>query len=223
MSFSALLLGSIGVIAETSDLQRHAFNAAFEKNGLGWTWDAETYRDLLEVPGGKARIRYYGLARGVEVDIETIYHDKVAAFEALLRDGVDLRPGILDLVRDAQAQGVKVGFVTSTDARQVDMILNAVRPALGRADFDFVGNRAMVEAGKPAPNIYFAALKALGLAAENAIAIEDTPESAQAAIAAGVRVCAYPGAVAKNRVFPVGVTVLDRPAPWLLMRRTAAA
>jgi beta-phosphoglucomutase-like phosphatase (HAD superfamily) len=43
----AVIFGAIGTIAETSDLQRQAFNAAFKAAGLDWNWNAEVYRDLL--------------------------------------------------------------------------------------------------------------------------------------------------------------------------------
>ena len=39
MTFKAILFGSIGTLAETSDLQRNAFNEAFKISGLNWFWD----------------------------------------------------------------------------------------------------------------------------------------------------------------------------------------
>jgi beta-phosphoglucomutase-like phosphatase (HAD superfamily) len=43
----AVIFGAIGTIAETSDLQRQAFNAAFAAAEIPWHWDQETYRKLL--------------------------------------------------------------------------------------------------------------------------------------------------------------------------------
>ncbi|WP_415921693.1 HAD family hydrolase [Tateyamaria sp. SN6-1] len=223
MYVQSLLLGSIGVLVETSDLQRQAFNTAFEAHGLKWQWDADTYQSLLEVPGGKARIRYYGLARGVEVDVDALYTAKIAAFEASLSNGVNLRPGIGPLMEAARDRGIKIGFATSTDPRQVDIILRASRPKLDASDFDFVGNRTWVQAVKPAPDIYHVALRELGADAERTIAIEDTPESAQAAVAAGIRTFAYPNLYAQGRSFGIGVRVIERLGPSLLDPRAVAA
>ena len=39
----ALLFGSIGVIAETSELQRQAYNMAFAEHGLDWYWNVANY------------------------------------------------------------------------------------------------------------------------------------------------------------------------------------
>ena len=44
MTYKSLLLGSIGTIIETSDLQRESFNEAFKEAGLDWYWDQEDYR-----------------------------------------------------------------------------------------------------------------------------------------------------------------------------------
>jgi hypothetical protein len=40
---SAILFGSIGPIADTSELQRQAFNQAFQAHGLDWCWHREEY------------------------------------------------------------------------------------------------------------------------------------------------------------------------------------
>ena len=55
----AVIFGAIGTIAETSDLQRQAFNAAFKATGLDWNWNPEVYRDLLNINGGQNRIASY--------------------------------------------------------------------------------------------------------------------------------------------------------------------
>jgi beta-phosphoglucomutase-like phosphatase (HAD superfamily) len=55
----AVIFGAIGTIAETSDIQRQAFNLAFAEAGLDWNWDAQTYHDLLKINGGQNRIRAY--------------------------------------------------------------------------------------------------------------------------------------------------------------------
>ena len=52
----ALLFGSISTIADTSELQRQAFNDAFEAHGLDWRWDRDEYRSLLEQSGGMDRV-----------------------------------------------------------------------------------------------------------------------------------------------------------------------
>ncbi|WP_299614700.1 HAD-IA family hydrolase [uncultured Tateyamaria sp.] len=223
MAYSTLLLGSIGVLAETSDLQRRAFNTAFELNEVVWHWDADTYRTLLEVPGGKARLKHYADTQGAEVEIDAIYEDKVRVFEMALEQGVDLRPGIADLIAEAQAQNMKIGFVTATDTRQVAAILRGLQATVDPSVFDFIGDNTLAARSKPAPDIYNEALRHLGVTANTALAIEDTPESAEAAVAAGIRTLGYPGATVEGRSFGDGVEVIDVPRVSLLRGEAAIA
>lgn len=223
MTTKALLLGAIGVLAETSDIQRRAFNTAFEEHELFWHWDEETYRALLEVPGGKARIRYYAMGQGVTVDIDSLYEAKLQAFLRGLQGGVPLRPGVAELIAEAQAQDMKIGFATATEPRQVQAILDALEGELDPKVFDFIGDVTMAANGKPAPDIYEVALEKLGVSADDALAIEDTPESAAAAVAAGIRTFAYPGAEAQGRDFGASVEVIERPGASLLQNAKEAA
>ncbi len=207
----ALFLGSIGVLIETSDLQREAFNAAFREAGLEWHWDQAAYRRMLEAPGGEARIAAHAAERGETVDAAALHAAKVRYFAAAVESGhLPPRPGVAELIAAAKGAGVRVGLVTSTGPETVELILKGLAPALTREDFAFIGNREMVAASKPAPDIYEAALKALQLGADNAVAVEDTPESAAAAIAAGIATYGFPGRAAEGREFPGARAVLSR-------------
>ena len=46
---SSLLIGSIGTVVETSQLQLEAFNGAFKEFDLGWHWSREEYEGLLSL------------------------------------------------------------------------------------------------------------------------------------------------------------------------------
>ena len=48
----AILFGSIGTIADTSELQRQSFNKAFALHNLQWQWSRAEYISLLEKSGG---------------------------------------------------------------------------------------------------------------------------------------------------------------------------
>jgi len=60
MVAKALIFDVDGTIAETErDGHRVAFNQAFAAAGLDWDWSIATYGELLEISGGKERIRHY--------------------------------------------------------------------------------------------------------------------------------------------------------------------
>ena len=44
----AIFFGSVGTLAETSELQCQAFNKAFAEAGLDWFWRPNEYRELCE-------------------------------------------------------------------------------------------------------------------------------------------------------------------------------
>ncbi|MFQ6553953.1 HAD-IA family hydrolase [Aestuariibius insulae] len=223
MTHKALFFGAIGTLAETSDMQRRAFNAAFDEAGLSWNWGETEYRELLKTPGGKRRVRDYADARSQSVDADEIHARKVAHFKRIVgEEGLQPREGVLALIDAAKRGGLKLGFVTSTGQEQIDLILSNLG-GIDAADFDYIGERGKVENSKPAPDIYQDALQALSLKAEDALAIEDTPESAEAALAAGIDCVAFPGGDARGRNFPEGTIIPDGPlGPELLNQPQAA-
>ncbi len=208
MLVKALCLGSIGVVAETSDRQRQAFNAAFAAAGLDWNWDAGTYRQLLARQGGEDRIARYAAQRNDDVDTAHLHLEKARLYsEDLVANGLEPRPGIKALIEAANARGIPVAFVTTTDRSNIDAILQAT--GLGADSFAVIVDRTMVQAKKPSPDAYGLALARLDAAAGDALAIEDTPESAASPMAAGIRTIGFPGAFAVGRPFPDGVEVHD--------------
>jgi HAD superfamily hydrolase (TIGR01509 family) len=200
MPLQAILLGSIGTLGETSDLQRRAFNAAFAEAGLDWEWSRREYRELVARPGGRQRIADYARSRGERVDVDRLHRRKTEILHQFLdKVAVPPRPGLRRLIEAATQAGLRLGLVSTTSRQTVERMLAAT--GLDATAFAFVGDATTVEAAKPAPDIYEAALEALGIPASDALAIEDSPESAEAAIAAGIRCIAFPGAAHAGREF----------------------
>ncbi|MEM9350292.1 MAG: HAD-IA family hydrolase [Pseudomonadota bacterium] len=225
MSYAAVFVGALGVIAETSEIQRLAFNAAFEKLGLEWQWEQDRYLELLKVPGGRNRIARAAEQDGIcdEIDVGAAYRLKLGAYRSILdATGVHARPSVREFLAEAAALNMQRGFVTSTPREQVDALFAGLRGQITREHFDYVGEREAVVAAKPAPDIYHHALGELQLKPEEVLAVEDTPESAEAALAAGVSVIGFPGLAAQGRAFPEGVPVVEFLSPRLLRRPTKA-
>ncbi|MEM9797479.1 MAG: HAD-IA family hydrolase [Pseudomonadota bacterium] len=211
MSISALLFGAIGTLAETTDLQRRAYNHAFAEAELEWVWDRESYLRMLHDPGGRARLTDYANASGDTIDADAIHALKKRHFTRLVeQEGIQPRPGVLELLRTCQRRDIAVALCTTTDPEQVDLILDNLAPGVGVDDFDWIGDRGSARRPKPSPDIYAAALAELDLPADDVLAIEDTPESAEAALKAGIRTIAFPGEAAANREFQSGVLIVDR-------------
>ena len=131
-----------------------------------------------------------------EADIEEIYQRKTAIFlEHIRKNGVTIRPGVLELLREAKAKGLKIASVSSTPIEVLRALLQNLAPEMS-SYFDLVvsgddawrfGNGDRM---KPEPDCYFYAKKVLGLS--NPIAFEDTQISMEAAVRAGIPCVAAP-------------------------------
>jgi hypothetical protein len=77
---SAVLFGSISTLADTSELQRRAFNEAFVASGLDWNWSRDDYPAMLDSNGGAERIRDYAATREENVDAAAVHALKSEIF-----------------------------------------------------------------------------------------------------------------------------------------------
>ncbi|MEM0984939.1 MAG: HAD-IA family hydrolase [Pseudomonadota bacterium] len=198
----SVFFGSIGVVAETSNFQREAYNTALNEAGLPWHWDPKTYRELLNYVGGQDRLRLLSNATAAGLSdnvIETIHSRKTKlACAAIVDAKAPLRAGIELVTGMVKASGGKLGFVTSTSTQNINAIFDLGHESFSRSAMDVVICSDDVKIGKPAPDAYHAALKKTGLAPGDVIAIEDTPSSARAAKRAGLSVILTPGAFASQ-------------------------
>jgi HAD superfamily hydrolase (TIGR01509 family) len=190
---SALLLGSISTVADTSELQRQAFNQAFAAHGLDWRWDRDDYQAMLARNGGQDRISEYAKSRGETVDAAAIHESKSKIFrDSLATAGLAPRPGVADTIKAARDRGWKVGLVTTTSRANVSALLDRLRPQLSDRDFDIIVDSSTVEAPKPYPDAYVYATQALTEAPAGCVAVEDNAGGVEAAVAAGVPCVAFP-------------------------------
>ncbi|WP_394129307.1 hexitol phosphatase HxpB [Shewanella maritima] len=118
--------------------------------------------------------------------------EKVVAF--ILKEGQAL-PGILDAISLCKSFGLKVGLATSSPHYIIDAVLN--RLALNNA-FDAIESAEHLALGKPHPEVYLNCAKALAVAAEHCLAIEDSFNGLVAARAASMQTIAIPEAKFAN-------------------------
>lgn len=208
---SALLFGSISSIADTSEIQRAAFNEAFAEHGLDWHWDRDDYRSRLDRAGGAARIAEEARSKGEDVDADAVHATKSRLFREKLRSGgAAPRDGVLDVLGTAKSRGWKIGFVTTTSRDNVLAVIDALGPAIGPDDFDVVVASDQVDTPKPDPAAYAFALRALGEEATDAVAVEDNADGVRAAAAAGITCLAFPNENTAGGDFPGASRQVDQ-------------
>jgi HAD superfamily hydrolase (TIGR01509 family) len=228
MPLEALIFDVDGTLAETEELHRQAFNAAFRAFWLDWTWDRELYRELLKVTGGKERIRHYiqnwrpSGSDAALAKIHELHAEKTARYAALVyKHAAAPRPGVLRLLTQAHEARLPIAIATTTMPDNVNALLEAILGADAPAWFSTIAAGDMVRAKKPAPDIYQYAVEKLGVAAAACVAFEDSANGVQAARGAGIAVVATPSLYASDDDFSQATSLLsdlgepDRPHKYV--------
>jgi HAD superfamily hydrolase (TIGR01509 family) len=108
-----------------------------------------------------------------------------------VREHVPWRPGALELLAALREAGVPNALVTMSWRSLADSVVTA----LPEGTFTAVITGDEVEHGKPHPEPYLAAARALGVGLAESVAIEDSPTGVRSAVAAGVPTLAVPHVV----------------------------
>jgi HAD superfamily hydrolase (TIGR01509 family) len=217
-TLQALLLDVDGTLADTEEIHRQAFNAAFAEAGLDWVWSQALYHELLAVTGGKERIRYYlrrerpdfRLPADTDAFIAGLHRSKTGYYiEALSGGKVPLRPGVERLLQDARAHGMRLAIVTTTTPENIIALLEHSFSQDVTDWFEVIAAGSVVPQKKPAPDIYDYVLASMELSPYACMAIEDSFNGLQAAQAAGVATLVTINRYTEGQDFSAAALVLD--------------
>ncbi|MBS4208218.1 HAD-IA family hydrolase [Bacillus sp. FJAT-50079] len=190
----AVLFDQDGVIIDTErDGHRVAFNMAFTEHGYDIEWDVELYHKLLQIGGGKERIRYYfenyyegATPRNIDELIHNLHKTKTEAFLEILNT-LPLRPGIKRFMKELNEAGILIGICTTSNEKVANTIANS---RLAGIEFSVILAGDMVSKKKPDPEIYNTALKKINITPSECLVVEDSYIGISAAKAAGCHVLA---------------------------------
>ncbi len=194
----AVLFDQDGVIIDTErDGHRVSFNMTFKEFGYNFEWGVDEYHQLLQIAGGKERMKHYLHTRGFgalvkpeeEEDlIKRLHKRKTALFVELIASGaLPLRPGIKRFMQEAMAAGLKIGVCTTSNEEAAKTLTTQI---LKDIKFEIVLAGDIVKKKKPDPEIYNLALAKTGLKPTECLVIEDSRNGVLAAKAAGMFVVA---------------------------------
>jgi len=109
-----------------------------------------------------------------------------------LIDALDVMVGVREYVADAKGLGLRLAVASSSSRKWVLGHLERLRL---HAEWDGVFTRDDVARTKPAPDLYLAAVEALGVEPREAVAFEDSRNGIAAAKDAGLLCVAVPNAL----------------------------
>ncbi|MDO4943493.1 MAG: HAD family phosphatase [Lachnospiraceae bacterium] len=117
--------------------------------------------------------------------------------ELIEKEGIRAMPGSIDLIKRIKSEGIPIAVASSSNVADIEADLRA----LGIEDiFDTVISGEHCQKGKPDPEIFLKAAKALGVEPKNCVVIEDSTSGVAAAKAAGMKCIgfAHPDAVKQD-------------------------
>ncbi|MHC4326426.1 MAG: HAD family hydrolase [Planctomycetota bacterium] len=179
----AIIFDCDGVIADTErDGHRVAFNKAFAEKGLQIDWSVELYGELLEVSGGKERMRHYFDSYGWPPEvadkdtlIKELHKLKTDYFMEIIESGqLPLRPGVARLVDEAIAANVALAICSTSHERAGNLVAEGLLGPERKARFSTILAGDVVSKKKPDPEIYNLASEKLNLKPSECVVVEDT-------------------------------------------------
>ncbi len=194
----AIFFDQDGVIIDTErDGHRVSFNDTFKHFGYDFEWGVDYYHELLQVAGGKERMKHHLHTKGFgkEVDpqeedelIKAMHKWKTSRFIEMIESGqLPLRPGIHRFMKEAMEAGLLLGVCTTSNERSARAVAYQI---LSDINFSFVLAGDVVSKKKPDPEIYLLGLEKSGLSSDEVVVIEDSRNGVLAAKAAGLSVVA---------------------------------
>ena len=182
----AVVFDMDGLLVDTETVARDGFFAAAAE--LGHDVPAEVYGRMIGTQGELSRkilIEHFG--PGFEV--EPLWQGWSAQFGTRLEAGARLMDGVIELLDHLDAAATPYAIATSSPHDDVD---RNFAPHGLKDRFAAILARGDYAQGKPAPDPFLAAAKALGVDAADCLALEDSHNGVRAAHAAGMMTIMVP-------------------------------
>lgn len=189
----ALIFDFDGLIVDTESPEFKAWQAVFDEYGGSlsledWAGSIGSREPCLDP--------YAELKRqtGRSVVREEVRARKRELFQLFFTDR-GMLPGVREYLEGAQRMGLAIGLASSASRDWIEGHLERLK--IG-SYFAAVRTEEDVERAKPDPELFLAAMAALGVSSEEAIALEDSPNGLLAAKSAGMFCLAVPNPITRQ-------------------------
>ena len=186
-----------GLIRDTELYEYHSFRALLQE------YDVELPLDLYctrvgDYNEGFDPYQYLQQCLGKPLDLELLRTRRRAVYTELVPNRLT-RPGVMDYLDRAKQLGLPIGLASSSPR---NWILTNLEELDITAYFDCIRGNEDVACVKPDPELYQLVTTTLGVFPERAIAFEDSPTGASAALTAGMYCVIVPNELTCHLSFP---------------------
>ncbi|MHB1682218.1 MAG: HAD family hydrolase [Bacilli bacterium] len=188
----AVIFDFDGTVIDTETAWYIAFRDAYKEHGVDLTLEMYSLCIGTSLQAFNP-YEYLVVNLHLPIDLDS-FRQSVHERHATLMDAEKMRPGIMDYLNSARAKRLKIALASSSKLDWVEKFLEKLQI---REYFDCIRTANDVEHVKPDPELYLQTLQCLGVTADEAIAIEDSPNGAKAAVAAGVHCVVVPNTITK--------------------------
>lgn len=172
------------------DTERIALECWIESaRTFGWEITRETCLALVGIDSRESRQVLLDRMGGSFPMSEVSARGRVRYLERLRGEGVQVKPGLVELLDWLAARAVPVAVATST---QQELALEKLALAGLRERFETIVGGDQVPRGKPAPDVYREAIARIGAEPAHCVALEDSEIGLRAAHAAGATCIVVP-------------------------------
>lgn len=200
----AVLFDCDGVLVDSEPTSFRLLDAEMTAHGHPMTPEELDHHFLGGTIGGVA-----DSARAMGVPLAP---DWVETFYAKLYDelakGTDLMPGVARVLEGLERAGIAYAVGSNGSRTKMETTLGQ-HPAVWARLKDRLFSGQEVDAPKPAPDLYLTAARALRVAPQDCVVIEDSAPGARAGIAAGMRVLGFAPRGGADKLTPLGIEVID--------------
>lgn len=138
--------------------------------------------------------------------IQAYADEKEAIFREIYEKDIKPVAGLIEFLEDLKTHKAPVAVGSSAPGENIDFVLDKLNI---RSYFDALLDDSYVNKGKPEPEIYIKAAKALEMEPQNCVVIEDAPAGIEAGKRAGAKVIGMTVTHGRDRLPETDMTVDD--------------
>jgi HAD superfamily hydrolase (TIGR01509 family) len=183
---AAVIFVMDGLLVDSEPVWEVAENGVFARYGV--QIEPHVRRQIIGLRSHEF-LDHLRLTYNVQTSLAALQEEILGRMERLIPDRALPRPGAPELVAYVEQHSIPRAIASSSPLRIIDAVIESRG---WKAVFPVRCSGDEVPLGKPAPDVYLEAARRINVAPADCLALEDSPNGARAAVAAGMVCYAVP-------------------------------